>query len=242
MSKTVSFVLKVTDVIVKTLNMSLNVVDDLYNGCHEEAKAKFIPSLLKDELDMNEGFQKAWNENSKCSSLIPGGTKDHTAALSVLHFGITDFLKELNKAVETLGANVSTYEKDFHFKSLHFLLTDSMMKLNQSKRCKSTFAFMEHTKDTPSVGSKVRFTSFTLVHSDFESLGDVDGETVLKIESCFYVDLDDHICQKNLLKTLLSPAEIFTAKSIKTVNDEYTEVLLNHHSVNSTHNCYMFPR
>lgn len=245
MSKTISFISKVTDVFVKPLNMSLNAVDDLYQGCHEEAKETFIPGLLKQELNMTEGFQRAWNANSKCNTSISGGTKDHTAALSVLHFGDPDFLKELTKAVETMGANISTYENNFHFKSLHFLVTESMMLLNQSKKCKIMFAFLEDKKEVSSEGSKVRFASFTLVHSDFESLGDVDGETVLKIESCFYVDLDDHICQRNILKTLISPAEVFTVKSIKKVNNdeyEYTEVTLNHHSMNSTHNCYMFPR
>lgn len=229
---------------MKPLSMTLNVVDDLYGACHEEAMTKFIPDLLEQELNSSKGFQKAWRSNSQCSSLVPGGTKDHTAALSVLHFGEKEFLKELGEAVETMGANLSTYEDNFHFKSLHFLLTDSMRLLNLNKTCKTVYTLLEENEEKPSVGARVRFSGFTLVHSDLESLGDVlEGETVLSIRSCFYVDLDDHICQKNILKTLISPAEVFTVlDSVTSVQDEFTEVVLTHQDLNSTHDCYMFPR
>ncbi|XP_017274406.1 ecto-ADP-ribosyltransferase 4-like [Kryptolebias marmoratus] len=229
---------------LKPLNKTMNVVDDRYDGCHEEAMKTFIPDQLEEELNKTEGFQKAWSANSRCSSLIPGGTKDHTSALSALHFGDTSFLKELAKAVETMGANLSTYQNDFHFKSLHFLVMDSMRLLNQNKTCKDFFTFSE-MNEIPSTGSKLRFSRFTTVHSDFEGLGDVDGETILKIQSCFYVDLDNHICQKELLKTLLSPVEVFTvtdSKQIRKGADMFTQVVLSHQSFNSNHNCYMFPR
>uniref|UniRef100_A0A1A8DFN4 NAD(P)(+)--arginine ADP-ribosyltransferase n=1 Tax=Nothobranchius kadleci TaxID=1051664 RepID=A0A1A8DFN4_NOTKA len=235
---------QITEGNVKLQDMSSNVVDDQYQGCRDKAMEKVIQSgLLKAELNSSEGFQKAWSANSKCLSVIPGGIREHTAALSVLHFADADFMMVLDKAVETQGMNLTTYENDFQFKSLHFLLMDALMLQNQT-RCKPVYAFLgEGTK--PEDKAKVRFASFTVVHSDIESLGDLDGETVLKIHSCFYLELDDHICQKNIFKTLLSPAEVFVVTAIgkKTVDDsDYTEVTLEHDSVNSTHNCFMFPR
>lgn len=224
---------------VKPLNMTLNVVDDLYGACHEEAMKQFIPDLLEQELNSSKSFQKAWRSNSQCP-LIPGGTKDHTTALSVLHFGGPEFLKELDEAVETMGANLSTYKDNFHFKSLHFLLADSMRLLNPNKTCKTVFTFLEEKEDKPLVGTRVRFSGFTVVHSDFESLGDVEEQTILRIKSCFYVDLDDHICEKNILETLISPAEVFTVDSVN--HGAFTEVNLSHQGLNSTHDCYMFPR
>uniref|UniRef100_A0A1A7YEJ4 NAD(P)(+)--arginine ADP-ribosyltransferase n=1 Tax=Iconisemion striatum TaxID=60296 RepID=A0A1A7YEJ4_9TELE len=236
---------QITEGNVKLLDMSSNVVDDQYHGCREKAMEKVIQSgLLQKELNNSDGFQKAWRANSKCLSVIPGGIREHTAALSVLHFADADFMEVLDKAVETQGVNLTTYENDFQFKSLHFLLMDAMMLQNQTT-CKYVYAFLGEGIKPEEKAAKLRFASFTVVHSDIKSLGDLDGETYLKIYSCFFLDLDDHICEKNIIKTLLSPTEVFTVDAIKTktVDDsEYTEITLKHNSMNSTHNCDMFPR
>ncbi|XP_041840140.1 GPI-linked NAD(P)(+)--arginine ADP-ribosyltransferase 1 isoform X2 [Melanotaenia boesemani] len=204
---------------------------------------KFINSgLLKKELSNSEEFQKAWTKNTQCSSLIPGGIREHTAALSVFLDGDEAFLKKVNNAVETLGANLTTYENDFHFKSLHFLLMDSM-KLLKPKTCKTVYLLFDGKP--PKKGSTVRFGGFTVGDSDSDNLPDLVDEVLLKIESCFFVSLGDHTCKKNT-EVLITPAEVFTVNDVGTKKDDddvnYTEVVLKHLELNSTHNCYMFLR
>ncbi|XP_054897106.1 T-cell ecto-ADP-ribosyltransferase 1-like [Poeciliopsis prolifica] len=234
---------------VKLLDSTSPVIDDRYDGCRKEAMEKFTPDLLKEELGKSEKLQKAWRTweewraRSNCTSQIPGGTEDHTSALSVYHFGDAEFLEELNNAVETMMVNVTTYEKDFHFKALHFLLMDSMMLL-KPKECREVYATLKAGEKVPEINSKVRLASFTAVDSDL-SFTDLYDITIFKIKTCFYVNLDDQLCLRNLGETLLSPAEVFTVKSInkKSADDEeYTEVVLSQSSLESNHNCIIFSR
>ncbi|XP_015240368.1 PREDICTED: T-cell ecto-ADP-ribosyltransferase 1-like [Cyprinodon variegatus] len=234
----------------KLLNASSAVIDDLYDGCREEAMKKFNPDVLKQELGKSEKLQKAWNKweqektRTNCSSKIPGGSKEHTSALSVFYYYRgTNFIKELNNAVEMMMTNVTTYENDFHFKALHFLLMDSM-KLLKPKECKEVYLVQEEQiKQEPS--SSVRFASFIVAETDLELIDYVD-QVVLKIKTCFYVDLGDQLCQRYLGKILLSPAEVFTvetvAKKENSDGDEFIEVVLAHSALRSNHNCIMFSR
>ncbi|XP_063332256.1 ecto-ADP-ribosyltransferase 5-like isoform X2 [Pelmatolapia mariae] len=227
---------------------STDVVDDQYDGCLEEAMKKFIEShVLKQELNNSEGFQKAWNKSNECSKQIPQGRKEHSAALSVYLNGDKSFIQTLNKAIETMGGNVSIYENHFHFKSLHFLLMDSM-RLLKPKECKNFYVFQDG-ENQPQKGSTVRFPSFTLAHSNYEELKkleDVNENTILNLTSCFFVNLKDYVCGQEQDEILLSPAEVFTVEQVETKttsdDDEYLEIDLSHSGLKSSHNCYIFPR
>uniref|UniRef100_A0A3Q4AVN7 NAD(P)(+)--arginine ADP-ribosyltransferase n=1 Tax=Mola mola TaxID=94237 RepID=A0A3Q4AVN7_MOLML len=110
----------------KLLDMAPHAVDDLYTGCREQALKKFInPSTLGKELNRSKGFQKAW-DTQVYQKLIPGKMKEHYSALNAYFHGDEQFIDTFNHEVETLGETYSTYEKEFHFKSFHFLLVDSM--------------------------------------------------------------------------------------------------------------------
>ncbi|XP_004549524.3 ecto-ADP-ribosyltransferase 5 [Maylandia zebra] len=225
-----------------------NVVDDLYYGCREEAMKKFIESdVLKQELNNSEGFQKAWNKSIECSKQIPQGRKEHSAALSVYINEDKSFIQTLNKAIETMGGNVSIYEDHFNLKSLHFLLMDSM-RLLKPKECKNVYVFQDG-QNQPQKGSTVRFTSFTLAYSDYEELKrleDVNENTILHLTSCFFVNLKDYVCGQEQDEILLSPAEVFTVEQVETKTtsdgDEYLEIDLKQSGLKSSHNCYIFSR
>uniref|UniRef100_A0A669EXN4 NAD(P)(+)--arginine ADP-ribosyltransferase n=1 Tax=Oreochromis niloticus TaxID=8128 RepID=A0A669EXN4_ORENI len=216
-----------------------NVVDDLYYGCREEAMKKFIESdVLKQELNNSEGFQKAWNKSIECSKQIPRGRKEHTAALSVYLNRNKLFMQTLNKAIETMGGNVSIYENHFPFKSLHFLLMDSM-RLLKPQECKNFYVFQDG-QTQPQKGSTVRFTSFTLAYSDYEELKsfeDVTEKTILYLTSCFFVNLKDYVCGQDKDEILLSPAEVFTVEQV-----ERKKIVLKQSGLKSSHNCYIFSR
>ncbi|XP_063332267.1 ecto-ADP-ribosyltransferase 4-like [Pelmatolapia mariae] len=225
-----------------------DVVDDQYDGCRHEAMKKFIESgVLKKELSNSERFQKAWTKSNECSQQIPGGRKEHTAALSVYLKGDRPFIQTVNKAIETMGGNVNIYENHFHFKSLHFLLMDSM-RLLKPKECKNFYVFQDG-ENQPQKGSTVRFTSFTLAYSNYEELKkteDVNENMILNLTSCFFVNLKDYVCGQDKNEVLLSPAEIFTVEQVETINtsddDEYLEIVLKQSGLKSSHNCYISSR
>ncbi|CAJ1052348.1 T-cell ecto-ADP-ribosyltransferase 1 [Xyrichtys novacula] len=230
------------------LDMAPDAVDDLYNGCREEAMKKFIESgVLKQELEKNEGFKTTWTEKRECSGLIPGGTKEHTTALSLMGDEYGSFKKTFNNAVKTMGTNVSTYE-NFAFKSLHFLLIDSMklaQKLNE-KQCLTVY-YLSEVELTAKEGSKIRFGGFTVAsnsYGDLKTLEDWHERTIFNITTCLYFNLEN-ICSDDKYMVLLSPAEVYTVKSVKKVTEDdpvYTEIVLEQPEMGNQHNCYIFSR
>ncbi len=230
----------------KVLNMASDAVDDMYDGCREAALAKLIDSgLLQEELTKNKEFQDAW-QSVQCSKQIPGGIKVHTAALSAYVSGDDSGLRQaLNLAVETMGVNVSTYQNNFHFKSLHFLLMDSITLLNP-KECKTVYLLREVY--TAVKGSEVRLGQFAFGHFSFEELEemqDLDDQVVFNITSCFFANLKENGCSTEDT-AVLSPAEVFTVEEVKNKTDSneasYTEIRLKHSKLESLHNCYIVSR
>ncbi|XP_076583491.1 GPI-linked NAD(P)(+)--arginine ADP-ribosyltransferase 1 isoform X2 [Chaetodon auriga] len=238
---------KVTAETAKQLDMAPDAVDDIYDGCRKQALEKvFHSGLLRQELNHSKGFQRAWSRNSQCSRQIPGGLKEHAAALLAYANGDVDFIQTFNDAVRTLGGNVSTYENHFSFKSLHFLLMDSMTLL-YPKKCKMMYVFTE-LENKPTKGSTVRLGFFLQAHlnyTELKKLEDWDGGVVFNITSCFFVNLGDNVCSDEDT-ALLSPAEEFTVEEVDEVTDsnesEYTYIVLKHSKMNSMHNCYISSR
>lgn len=225
----------------KLLDMAPDAVDDLYKGCREAALDKFVHSgLLKQELEQNEDFKKAWTSENRCTKQIPGGTSEHRSALSAYSNDNQVFKKIFDSAVKTKGGNLSIYEEQFKFKALHFLLMDSITLMKPTK-CKTMFAIRDELPAKKN--STVRFGQFNVFHSSFDELQgleDLADMYVLNVTSCFFVDCSvDHT-------TLISPAESFTVEEITEKidrnDDTYTEVILKHANLDSRHNCYSFSR
>ncbi|KAF3687722.1 T-cell ecto-ADP-ribosyltransferase 2 [Channa argus] len=229
-----------------TLDMAKDAVDDRYDGCRKEAMEKFIYSgLLREEMKRNEDFEDAWEKITKCSKQIPGGVKEHSTVLSALGDEESHFINEFKKSVRKSGGNVSTYEKEFHFKSFHFLLMDSLMLLS-SNNC-TTVYYVTNEAYTAEKGSKVRFGTFITSCLSKKSclMNDLEGMFLFKIYSCYFVNLEENSCSKDT--ALLSPIEVFTVEDIRTKTDEindsvYTEIVLKHSGLDSNHNCYLFSR
>ncbi|XP_074519311.1 ecto-ADP-ribosyltransferase 3-like [Halichoeres trimaculatus] len=245
------FFYKVTLGIKQPLDMAPDAVDDLYEGCRDEAMTKFIKSgVLTQELDQNEEFKKVWSENSQCAKLISGGVKEHTIAVSAFANGGESFQKAFNSAVEMKGTNESTYE-NFNFKSLHFLLIDAM-KLSRNlnaKQCKTVYYFSE-SAHTAKTNSKVRLGGFTMAYKSYELLKqdeDWHAGSIFNITTCFFFNLGEDSCSVDTGIVLISPAEVFTVKyagiKVDQVNEEkYTEIVLEQPELGNSHNCYIFSR
>ncbi|KAI3353154.1 hypothetical protein L3Q82_019700 [Scortum barcoo] len=239
---------KVTAESYKNLDMAPDAVDDQYSGCREEAMKKFIHSgLLRQELNQSKGFERAWSEYIKCSKPIQGGIKEHTAALEA-YANEGNFIETFNKAVETKGVNVSIYENDFHFKSFHFLLMDSMKLLNPNPKCQTVFLLPEvNQMYTAQKGSRVRLGRFAKVYPSYRALlkAEADLDQILNITSCFLVDLEKNVCSSHVDMMLLSPVEVFTVEDIHEMireGDKIKVIVLKHSKLDSSHNCYIFSR
>lgn len=209
-------------------------------GCRDKAIDEFLQSgLLQQELNKSADFREAWTTHKKCNKVIPGKLTEHSTALTVFNNEIEPFFTDFTKAVKKLSVNATTYKDQFHFKSFYFLLMDLMTKV-QPNQCRTGFML---TKDDLKNGSSVRFDSFAKAEGEIGLLADLEGETVLQITSCFYVGTNSCRVADQLI---LSPAEVFTVENKTSVKDtdngDYTLIVLNHRSVETSQDCSMFSR
>ena len=90
--------------------------------------------LLEKELQADSDYLEAWKDGKRCSKQIPGAQEEHSIALAVFTSNFIFYYK-FNTEVRTKGANADIYKSDFRYKSLHFLLTDALRRLNKTNGC-----------------------------------------------------------------------------------------------------------
>ncbi|GAA6112108.1 T-cell ecto-ADP-ribosyltransferase 1-like, partial [Tachysurus ichikawai] len=197
---------------VKMLDMAPDAVDDDFLECRDKMLKVVTDSLLQEELDSEEEFKDLWSKYSgTCRKSIPGGTSLHTDALQAYGNSKLKFRTNFNNLVYSNGTNNTTY-RDFRFKSLHFLLSDSLRLLNPTNTCRTVY-YGTNKKYTVVLGTKVRFGMFlNPTTSKSAASEDVDSEegSLFIINSCSVVDVEQKPCNCEELQYLLSPAEVFT--------------------------------
>eukprot|EP00063_Salmo_salar_P076058 XP_014050893.1 PREDICTED: T-cell ecto-ADP-ribosyltransferase 2-like isoform X1 [Salmo salar] len=232
----------------KVMDMVPNAVDDQYTHCRVQMLKKVVEGgLLEEELKGSIEYSSAWGAK-QCTKLIPGGVKQHTAALVAYGHGGNVFRKIFNNAVETQGGNVNVYNREFRFKSLHFLLMDAM-RLLKTEKCQTVFRGTNQEYEAE-VGSEVRFGRFTSTRAKrSNSEEDVSDNGILfNITSCTVVNMDEYSCFSESIDQLISPAEVFRVAEVKNVRNtdhKHREIVLTSsrtHSIDSIRDCYLFPR
>ncbi|KAJ0033789.1 hypothetical protein NQD34_000896 [Periophthalmus magnuspinnatus] len=225
------------------LDMAPDAVDDMYEGCAKDALDKLVLSdMLQEELNKSIDFSTLWNsQSSRCPKLIPGGLKQHTTALRTIAMDDGNFITKLNMDVYAYGTNTTTYD-GFYFKSLHFLLMDSIRLLHTPlTHCKTVYSFSSPISKAQK-GSTVRLGRFWIGFSSLKEIEeDIDDQDILNITTCFFADLGENICN-DMPVTLLSPAEEFTVEDVRDIKGDpsYHMIVLKHSQLKSMHNCYIF--
>ncbi|XP_056335177.1 uncharacterized protein si:ch211-145b13.6 [Danio aesculapii] len=195
--------------------------------------------LLQIEINNNTGFQDMWKNSRPCTKSIPGATSEHMTALHV-YVADNKFRTNFDK-IYSKSTGGSTYQDEFPFKSVFFLLTDAMSLLK--KNCRTVYSGAEEEYKTK-VGEKVRFKSFfpaMLKLTDAtENASTGEFGTVFSINSCSAIELDANGCNSEEMDLLISPTEVFTVENIEIVhnsNDNYKHITLKHSEYQSKSDC-----
>nr|XP_055061313.1 GPI-linked NAD(P)(+)--arginine ADP-ribosyltransferase 1-like [Misgurnus anguillicaudatus]XP_055061314.1 GPI-linked NAD(P)(+)--arginine ADP-ribosyltransferase 1-like [Misgurnus anguillicaudatus] len=212
-----------------------------YKRCRDKMLQRVIKpgGLLQTELNNNNDFKLMWKANATCGTKIPGGTQEHMAALKSYADANRRFHKSFNTQLNNKGTNITMYQDQFSFKSLHFLLTDGMQLLS---KCRNVYSGTEK-KYNIAVGDKIRFGSFFPAHLSFsdahEEAVDSDG-TIFNITSCTVVSLDESGCGSDEIDLLISPDEAFKVEDIRKAgskDEEITMVILKPSAFRSSSDC-----
>ncbi|XP_036438901.1 erythroblast NAD(P)(+)--arginine ADP-ribosyltransferase-like [Colossoma macropomum] len=235
----------------RMLDMAPDAVDDTFSECRDKMMQKVTAQggLLQKELKANKDFADMWRgHGGTCEKQIYRGRAHHLAALQAYGNSGVHFRKTFNRLIQTKGSNATTYNDEFPFKSLHFLLTDALQLLNYSKTC-STVYFGTNNQYTAEIGKEVRFGRFigaSIRESlEIEQIITADEGTLFNIMSCSVVNVENFTCTSEEIERLISPTEVFRVQSIETASTDdvdYKIITLTHSGFLSNHDCYLFQR
>eukprot|EP00063_Salmo_salar_P075279 XP_014050114.1 PREDICTED: erythroblast NAD(P)(+)--arginine ADP-ribosyltransferase-like [Salmo salar] len=206
---------------LKPLDMVLNCVDDMYNGCTEQMHNKVQKEYLKHEIRNVGIFKQAWMKAEGCAKNVKQRfqkdkskynskdklTHDHIKAICAYSGGQTKIYPVFNQAVRT---NRTEYTTSFQFHSLHFLLTDALRLLKENQQgCHTTYR-----RTNMEFGGKVNqlirfgfFASSSLDKGISQSFGE---KSCFEIKTCAGAYLKSYpVLGEQEKEVLIPPFEMF---------------------------------
>ncbi|XP_066060481.1 NAD(P)(+)--arginine ADP-ribosyltransferase 2-like [Chamaea fasciata] len=176
---------------VKPLDMAENSFDDQYQGCRPAMTAA-LPGLNHSELQINDVFALVWpvavaawqNEGSPVSPL-----SSPAQAIAITAFMLHDCLHgTFNIATRAGGRSPQQYRDNFHYKTLHFLLTDALATLRDAHKGQCLDVFLQHCGDQyeAKAGDTVRFGQFFIMSltKPTQGGGRCPVETFFRVHTC----------------------------------------------------------
>ncbi|NWW71650.1 NAR1 ribosyltransferase, partial [Climacteris rufus] len=222
------------------LDMAPSSFDDRYLGC-VRAMTAALPALNRSEFLTNTHFSQAWTvaaaewrvRTSPRSPLSPAqavAVLAYTAPLP-LH-------RTFNAAVRAAGRSAREYRDDFHFKVLHFLLTNALRTLKDAEggRCHHVHRGIGGVRLVAWPGRTVRFGHFASASLRPESAGAFGSDTELRVRTCQGASIREFSFFPHEEEVLIPPFETFNVTAV-TQDGRGTRVWLNATGATSNFNC-----
>ncbi|KAL9870260.1 erythroblast NAD(P)(+)--arginine ADP-ribosyltransferase-like [Geothlypis trichas] len=150
---------------VVALDMAQDSLDDQYQGC-DPAMAETLPALNRSEFQVNPLFTQTWLKaeaewHKQGSPLSPLESPTHVIAL--MAYTTKDIYKDVNVAMHAARCPRQEYRNNFHFKTLYFLLTATLVTLRQAQngQCQHVFQGVRDVHFQARCDLRVSFGQFT---------------------------------------------------------------------------------
>ncbi|XP_039580854.1 erythroblast NAD(P)(+)--arginine ADP-ribosyltransferase-like, partial [Passer montanus] len=181
-----------TAVEMVTLDMAQDSFDDQYRGCGPAMTAA-LPALNSSEFQRNPLFAQAWPKatakwQSRGSPLSP--LSSPAQAIALMAYTMNDLYSEFNAAVRTAGRSREEYRDNFHFKTLHFLLTQALVTLRNTRGsgCHNVYRGVRGVQFKAEQGDIVRFGQFTSASQSEKTAQQFGVDTVFQVHTCHGVE------------------------------------------------------
>ncbi|XP_039581563.1 erythroblast NAD(P)(+)--arginine ADP-ribosyltransferase-like, partial [Passer montanus] len=177
------------------LDMAQDSFDDQYRGCGPAMTAA-LPALNSSEFQRNPLFAQAWPKataewQSRGSPLSP--LSSPAQAIALMAYTMNDLYENFNPAVRTAGRSRQEYRDNFHFKTLHFLLTQALVTLRDTRglQCHNVYRGVRKYQFKAEHGDIVRFGQFSSA-SQSEKTAEIFGDvTVFQVHTCHGVEIQN---------------------------------------------------
>ncbi|KAM4907994.1 erythroblast NAD(P)(+)--arginine ADP-ribosyltransferase-like [Sylvia borin] len=204
------------------LDMALDSFDDQYRGCRH-AMTELLPALNHLEFQQNPLFARVWvkaadewwRRGPPVTPLSPA------QAIALMTYTMKDMYKQFNDAVCVAGRSRREYRDNFHFKVLHFLLTDALATLRDTRgpRCHHVFWGVRGVRFQARPGDTVRFGRFASTSLRQEIAQQFGTDTVFQVQTWQGVDIREFSSNPSEEEVLIPPFETFRITSVTQEGD-----------------------
>ncbi|NXI82499.1 NRT2 ribosyltransferase, partial [Rhipidura dahli] len=220
------------------LDMAKNSFDDQYWDCGP-AMAAALPALKYSEFQQNPLFARGWAKATaewQCrgSRVYPLPSPDH--AIALMAYTMDDLYREFNSAVRVAGRSRQEYRDNFHWKTLHFLLTDALAVLNPAHQCYEVYRGVEGIHFTAERGHTVRFGQFTSASRLQAVANEFGNDTKFQVYTCHGVAIWGYSAKVSQQEVLIPPFETFKVTDV-TQKGNTAEIRLHSNGIHSNYNC-----
>uniref|UniRef100_A0A8C3M8C9 NAD(P)(+)--arginine ADP-ribosyltransferase n=1 Tax=Geospiza parvula TaxID=87175 RepID=A0A8C3M8C9_GEOPR len=183
---------------VVPLDMAQNSFDDQYLNCGP-AMTEALPGLNGSEFQENKEFSQAWVK---------------ATAIALMAYTMPDVHKQFNPAVREAGRSRQEYRDKFHFKTLHFLLTQALQKLRRPDECPDVFRGVRTVQFNVTPGDKVRFGQFASSSLDRTVAQGYGTDTMFEVHTCHGADIHNFSFNESEKEVLIPPFETFEVTKV----------------------------
>ncbi|NXC48596.1 NRT1 ribosyltransferase, partial [Penelope pileata] len=148
--------------------------------------------------------------------------------------------KVFNEATRQGGGSCQHYFCSYHFKGLHFLLSQALRTLRESqpRRCYQVYRGVRGIRFTAQKGQSVRFGQFTSSSRQKKSTERFGQDTLFSVETCYGVPIKDFSFYPEEDEVLIPPSESFKVMEF-TQNNGQSRIRLLSEGPFSTCNCQL---
>uniref|UniRef100_A0A8C3JSI6 NAD(P)(+)--arginine ADP-ribosyltransferase n=1 Tax=Calidris pygmaea TaxID=425635 RepID=A0A8C3JSI6_9CHAR len=230
-------------VVKKVLDMAPTSFDDQYQGCIPMMEKELV-ELNRTEFTNNSIYATYWThaaaEWRKREGHVPKPPAlrtEHAVALMAytVHGGM---YKEFNAAVREDGSSREEYLNKFHFKTLHFLLTQALRILREAQppQCYQVYRGVQGIRFRAQRRDLVRFGQFTSTSFLKSVAKKFSKDTFFSVTTCFGVPIRHFSTYPNEEEVLIPPYERFVVTKI-TKRWRKTHIHLESTGTFSKYNC-----
>ncbi|XP_074775687.1 GPI-linked NAD(P)(+)--arginine ADP-ribosyltransferase 1 isoform X2 [Athene noctua] len=225
------------------LDMAPNSFDDQYRGCSRLMEEE-LEELNRTEIAINSVYAEAWTHAAAQWRTQQGHVPRPPAlqpehAVALLAYTTQEPLyREFNAAVREAGRSREKYLGAFHFKVLHFLLTEALRVLReaQPRRCHHVCRGVPGIRFSAQQHQSVRFGQFTSTSLQYGICQQFGQDTIFWVETCYGAHIRNFSFYPGEEEVLIPPFEIFEVTNV-THHGNGALIQLRSRDTRSTYNC-----
>ncbi|XP_053802494.1 GPI-linked NAD(P)(+)--arginine ADP-ribosyltransferase 1-like [Vidua chalybeata] len=207
--------------LVVALDMARDSFDDQYRGCGRAMTAA-LPALNRSEFRQSGHFAEGWALAAAewRVRLSPRSPLSPAQAIALLAYTAPVPLhRTFNDAVRAAGRSRREYRDNFHFKTLHFLLTQALATLRDAggPRCHRVFRGVRGVRFEARRGDTVRFGHFASASLRNESSWGFGTDAAFQVLTCQGVAIREFSFFPHEEEVLIPPFETFEVTDVTNV-------------------------